>query len=313
MATPWKELVQIDKKWVERQLSHHFSDLDKKVGIRLFTLRASGTTLSSSSLCIELSSMLVPYVSGKQDLVQKEAIAAHTYAVKFFGEKNTQTDGKYGELLLFALVESVLECKMVAHKIQTLTNFKDQVKGGDGIFLGDYLVEGKMKPAYLIGESKVQASYANAIDEALSSLNRFHDEQTSAEFNSTELIIAKQNLIVDNRADLDEMYARLTPTEDSFRNQILVHPVLIMYNTKIIGELEQRSKDALDLEDLVKKEIIKRKSSIKKLIDDKVATYKNIQKVYLDFFIIPTTQVDSFRNGMYFEIHGVPYQHKNNE
>jgi len=310
MRTSWRDLIQIDKKWVNRQLSHHFSDLDKKVGIRLYTLRASGTILSPSAICSELSGMLVSYVSGKHDLDQKEAIAAHSYAVKFFGEKNTQTDGKYGELLLFALVESVLECKMIAHKIRSLSNFKDQVKGGDGIFLGEYLVEGEMKPAYLIGESKVQASYSDAINEALSSLNRFHDEETSAEFNSTELIIAKQNLIMDDRVDLDEMYARLTPTEDLFRSQILVHPVLIMYNTGNIPNLERESKDANSLELLIKDEVLKKKDSIKKLISDKVKTYKNIQKVYLDFFIIPTNQVDAFRNAMYYEIHGTPYQKK---
>lgn len=308
MSTSWKDLVQIDKQWVTRQLNHHFSDIKSKLAIRAYTLKASGTTITPYSICSELSPMLIPYVSGKKNLSQKESAQAHSYAIKFFGQKNTQTDGKYGELLLFGLVESVLECKMVAHKIRTLTNFKDQVKGGDGIFLGEYEVDGKIKQAYMIGESKVMGKSAKAIGEALSSLDRFHDPATAAEFYTAELIIAKDNLIIDESADLDEMYKRLTPSESEFHNQVLVHPVVIMYNAPNIEKFEKQSEDMENLEDLIKKELSAKKDAIIKTINSKVKTYNNIQKVYLDFFIIPTNNVDSFRNAMYFEIHGVPYK-----
>lgn len=308
MGTTWKDLIQIDKTWVERHLNLHFSEPGTKTTIRLFTIRASGTTVSHGALCTELSEMVIPYVSGKTGLNQSEAVKAHSYAVKFFGEKNTQTDGKYGELLLFALVEAVLECKMVAHKIRTLSNFKDQVKGGDGIFLGEYLIAGENRNVYMIGESKVMAGYADAIDDALESINRFHDKDTAAEFNSTELIIAKDNLIIQEGADIDELYERLTPGTEPFRNQTLVHPVLLMYNTASIGTLEKKATDVLELEELIKNEITSRKARTLKLINEKVAKYDNIQKVYLDFFILPTNEVDAFRNGLYYEIHGVPYK-----
>jgi len=307
--TEWNKLIKIDKEWVSNQLESHFQEVNNKVKVKLYTVKVSGTQILPDGIVAALHQMLPDYVYGQKRLEIIGERTAGLQANRFFGKKNPQTDGKYGELLLFALVESVLKCKMVAHKIKSLSNFKDQVKGGDGIFIGNYTIfDGREEPAYLIGESKVQAQYSKALNEAFLSLKRFTGATNSTEFRSTELIVAKENLILDDSIDLDELYNRLNPQTDTFKQQILVHPVLIMYDDTEIKNCERHNNSTRnDLEKSIKTAMVAKKEKIIKSINDKLSSYPEVSKVYLDFFIVPYNDINNFRDAMYYHIHGVSY------
>lgn len=325
MKIDWEKKIKIDKEWVDRQLINHFIDKNKKVTIRAFTPKVSGTKFSCDALVEELHYLLTDYVHSEkskknklksltilygEDLAKDRLQnALYSEAQAFFGKKDPSTDGKYGELLLFALCESILKSKMVAHKIEGLSNGKDQVKGGDGIFLGNYeLSNCKITPAIFIGESKIMKERSKSIDDALDSLNRFHDTKTQAEFNKMEFIVANRTLSLDeNDIDYDEIYERLTPGSETFKNQITVHPILLMYNTSSIGKLETDALDKDDLESLISNHFIKKKEEIINTINEKLEKYPEIKKVYVDFFCFPFNNIDTFRNGMYYNIHKVPY------
>lgn len=328
MAIDWEKKIQIDKNWIDRQLNHHFDSKDVKIAVRGYTPKVSGTSFSCDDMINELGLMVTEYVlsenkkaQAKKDLEKKYGVQnAEKYyerntfqmAQKFFGKKNPQTDGKYGELLLFALVESVLNSKMVAHKIVNLTNFKDQVKGGDGVFLGNYsIADTNTQPALFIGESKVQQGFSDAINEAFDSINRFHSIEVKAEFNNTEFIVARDTLIIDD--DYEEMYNRLTPGTTEYKNQILVHPILIMFNTNKINSFETKSTSAAELENLIKDYMLKEMVNFKIKISEKLELYKEVKKVFIDVFIFPFNNIDNFRNGMYYNIHGVSFQPGVNE
>lgn len=318
----WEQKIQIDREWVNRQLNIHFEERKLKITVRCYTPKVSGTQLLPLSLAQELVLMLPEYVLSEEKKLKIENEVKINFGEKnsvrnserlitqisrdFFGKKDPQTDGKYGELLLFALVESILGCKMVAHKIKSLTNFKDQVKGGDGIFLGNYTLEGENKvPAYLIGESKITEQFSTAVDEAYKSLARFHDPEVQNEFLTTEFILAKENMIIDE--NIDELYNRLTPTNALFKSQVLVHPVLIFFNTKKIASCEKTATTPLELEQLIKEKLLKEKARYIESINTKIESYDSIQKVYVDFFIFPFNNIDSFRNTLYKVIHGISY------
>lgn len=322
----WEELIQIDSKWVDRQLNLHFEEKNLKLTVRCYTPKASGTQILPISLAQELA-LMIPEYSLSEDKKRKiENEVRDSYGEEnvpkyserlisqisrdFFGKKDPETDGKYGELLLFALVESILGCKMVAHKIKSLSNFKDQVKGGDGIFLGNYILEnGKSHPAYLIGESKITQGYSKAVDEAFASLERFHAPKTVTEFLTSEFIVAKENMIIGE--DIDEIYNRLTPSNTLFKNQILVHPVLIFFNTKKINSCEGAASTPSELETLIKEKLLAEKTRYIDTINSKIQSFDKIQQVYLDFFIFPFNNIDTFRNSLYKFIHGVNYSSEN--
>lgn len=325
MKIDWEKKIRIDTEWTNRQLTNHFTDKLAKIVVRAYTPKVTGTKFCCNALIEELGYLLPDYVHtekskknklksltilyGEDVAKQRLQNALYSEAQTFFGKKDPTTDGKYGELLLFALCESILKSKMVAHKIEGLSNNKDQVKGGDGIFLGNYeLINGDLVPAIFIGESKIMQGRSKSIDDALDSLNRFHNTQIQAEFNKMEFIVANRTLSLDESdIDYDEVYERLTPGSEMFKNQITVHPILLMYNTKIIDRLEVEASSKEHLELLITNHLLEKKDEIVKIINDKLNSYPEIKKVYVDFFCFPFNNIDNFRNGMYFNIHKVPY------
>lgn len=325
MNIDWEKKIKIDTGWTNRQLVNHFTNKSTKIVVRAYTPKVTGTKFCCNALIEELGYLLPDYVHSERskknifkslsikygENLAKDRIqnAIYTEALAFFGKKDPSTDGKYGELLLFALCESILKSKMVAHKIEGLSNGKDQIKGGDGIFLGNYeLSNGKNAPAIFIGESKIMQKRSDAIDDALDSLNRFHDSKTQFEFNNMEFIVANRTLSLDeNDIDYEEVYERLTPGSETFKNQITVHPILLMYNTANISKLETKALDKDDLESLISNHLIQKKDEIINTINEKLEKYPEIKKVYVDFFCFPFNNIDTFRNGMYFNIHKVAY------
>lgn len=328
MSIDWEKKIEIDTEWIDRNLTNHFNEKNTKVAVRAFTPKVSGTNFSCDNLIEQLGFFLPEYVHTKTSKINKLKsltakygplqaekllnLALYQEAQAFFGKKNPATDGKYGELLLFALTESILKSKMVAHKIEGLSNPKDQVKGGDGIFLGNYEIEsGVFKPAIFIGESKIMQGFSDSLDDAFESLNRFHSPATRAEFNSMEFIVANKTFFTDSSdTDYDEIYQMLTPGSDAFRNQVMVHPILIMHNSAAIATLEKRAKDSEDLESLLSRHLNSKKAKIIETINTKLIQFPLIEKVYVDFFCFPFNDIDYFRNGMYFNIHKVQFSNQ---
>lgn len=331
MSINFSDLISINKKWFDKEFNHHYTkNINDKLKVRLYTIKPSGTIINSNSLAESLFDILPDYFKSKYEIekeIQKEIektindyttatdiehreialkkVSTKTYrqASKFFKTKSADSkSGKYGELLLFGIVEALLNCKMIAHKITNLTNIHDEVKGGDGIFMGKYLLSNGIKnEAYLIGESKVWQNYSGAKKDALDSINRFYDSKVQATFNSLEFFIAKKDINkvfdVDN-IDIDELYDRLDPTSELFKKQIAVHPILIMYDTKSYDKLMVQAANNEELITLIDKNVQSNLEKTLETIKSKVKEYSELEKIYLDFILIPTNSVKSFNETM---------------
>ena len=198
---------------------------------------------------------------------------------------------------------------MVAHKIPS--SFHDQVKGGDGIFIGDYEYKDNMYgKAVLIGESKIWKNYSDALIDSLESVNRFHDGSSSARFTSQEFIVARKGIVKNSEVDLDLLYDHITPGKAAYQQCILVHPTFIMYETPYINTIENTALTPNEAEELLKGYITKRHTKHIELIEEKMAKYPELSKVFLDFFILPVKNVDDFRNQLFYYIHGIDYVEK---
>lgn len=331
MSIDFSDLISINKSWVNKEFNHHFTEnIDDKLKVRLYSIKPSGTAVNSISLANALLSILPDYFKSKieidkevqreiektiseyttatdlehrEEMVKKISYKNYREAAKFFKTKTSESkSGKYGELLLFGIVEAVLNCKMVAHKISNLTNYHDEIKGGDGVFMGKYeSTNGVLNNAYLIGESKVWKSYSGAKMDALTSINRFYDSKTQANFNTLEFFIAQKDIekFVDNKnVDINELYDRLDPKSDLFKQQIAVHPILIMYETKSYDNLMIKAKNNDELIKLIDDNI---KSNLKKSLENislKVQGFPELKKVFLDFILIPVNSVENFNKTM---------------
>ncbi|WP_176560127.1 HamA C-terminal domain-containing protein [Brevibacillus dissolubilis] len=300
----WDKLVQIDDKWIDEHLVNQIVLNDTKLKVRGYSIKFSGNLYKFDSLADFAASQIAEFVFGPRKIKELGSVKAYREASKYFGKKDPKTDGKYGELLLFLFVESVLKCPMVATKLITLTNPVDQVKGGDGIFLGNYeYLPGKSNTACLIGESKIMDGFSKCVDDALESLDRFHDHLNSARFSTFEFNVARNNLILED-IDIEYLYNSLKPGTEEFNNNILVHPVFLMYNTKHIGVIEQSAYLKTEAEEMIKEYLEEKGKVFLKSIQEKLKIYSGLRSVCLDFFIIPVNDVTKFRNAVYFQIHG---------
>lgn len=331
MSIQFSDLISINKRWLDKEFNHHYTEnINDKLKIRLYTIKPSGTVVDCISLANALLNILPDYFKSKieiereinkeiertiddfttaTEIEHKELITRDihfkTYreASKFFKTKSGDSkSGKYGELLLFGIVEALLNCKMIAHKITNLTNYHDEIKGGDGIFMGEYLLKnGTKNNAYLIGESKIWQNYSGAKKDALDSIQRFYDSETQASFKTLEFFIAKKDIskIIDtSKIDIDELYNRLDPKSEEFKQQIAVHPILIMYDTKRYEKLMVKASNNLELTTLINKDV---QSNLKKTLEsikNKVKEYSELEKVYLDFILIPINSVEKFNKTM---------------
>lgn len=330
MAIDFSKLITIDKNWVTNELNHHYTEkINDKLNVRLYTIKPSGTTINSISLANTLLDILPYYFKSKLEIdriIKREVsktvnafttaseidhqlevskkIHTRTYreAKSFFKKKSSESkSGKYGELLLFGLVESILDCKMIAHKITNLTNYHDEIKGGDGVFMGNYkLPNGTIETAYLIGESKIWQDYSGAKKDALESINRFYDSKVQADFKTLEFFIAQKDIekVVDEQTDIDELYERLDQTSDLFKSQIAVHPILIMYETKSYNTLMKKALSNSELNASIDTQVQSKLKATLESISKKVKEFPELEKVFLDFILIPTNSVSDFNDTM---------------
>jgi hypothetical protein len=331
MSINFSDLISINKSWIDKEFNHHFTEnIDNKLKVRLYSIKPSGTSVNSTSLANALLNILPDYFKSKieidkeinkeiektiseyttatdfehrEEIVKRISYKNYREAAKFFKTKSSDSkSGKYGELLLFGIVEAVLNCKMVAHKITNLTNYHDEIKGGDGIFMGQYeSIDGILNNAYLIGESKVWKNYSGAKIDALTSINRFYDFKTQASFNALEFFIAQKDVekFVDKRnINIDELYDRLDPKSDLFKQQIAVHPILIMYETNKYDKLMVKATNNNELIKLIDESIQSNLKNTLNSISKKVQEFPELKKVFLDFILIPVNSVDNFNKTM---------------
>lgn len=87
-------------------------------------------------------------------------------------EESPDTTGEAGEILLFFLMESVIGAPQVVCKMGLKTNPRKEINGSDGVH-AKYNTEDELVDFYF-GESKLYASSADAIREAIGSVESFH-------------------------------------------------------------------------------------------------------------------------------------------
>lgn len=306
MNLNWAECTRISDNWIKSYLNNHEVHTDSKINVRSYSLKFSGTQYQIMGFIDGIIDHIKQFVFPPEEIRRFEAEGIDVYrrAMSYFGDTNPENDGKYGELLLYMFTESVLQAPMVAHKMTLLTNTRDQVKGGDGVFFGEYNGSNSL----FIGESKIELEATTAITHALGSIERFHSNlETTSQFQH-ELIIASQILRQDlSPEQLDYLYDSFTPKTETYKNNNLVHPILIIYEDSHISDIEVACSGNLDGESRLNDRMRKRIPELIQNIQSKILDHPRVKTVFLDFFFLPTTSVKQLRHTMYQAIHGVAY------
>lgn len=300
--------VRVDDAWIKTQLVDQGTLNDgSKLKIRVYSIKFSGNQQEYVGLIDTIVEKIPDFVLSQKEINQLKASGKNPFirAKNFFGDVDPEKDGRYGEFILFLMVETILKCPMIAHKI-ILYNPNDQVKGSDGLFFGEY----GDSYALLIGEAKIENDRSKPIKRALSSIDRFYKSESGGMDQFHELIVAKKGISEDfSQEELDSLYKIMDQQSSEYKSTIKVHPILIIYDDKGVNNIEIEAKNVVESEQkmaiLTKKLMLELVEKIKTEIN---SNHKELLKVNLDFFFIPTSDVAKLKHAFYKAIHGVKYK-----
>lgn len=178
-------------------------------------------------------------------------------------EEDPDQTGEAGELLLYLLIETLLEAPQVISKMELKTNTNMEVYGSDGIHMS-WNQQDQVVDVYF-GESKIYQDIGAALAAALKSINRFHEKKMLAhEF----MLVTKHFKHADEKIKkaVASLLASGSPTADLRIN----HACLIGYNwdeyievfkndpTQRLHELKQRYiADAKRIHDICRAKLTK--------------------------------------------------------
>ncbi|WP_405081090.1 DUF1837 domain-containing protein [Pectobacterium versatile] len=305
----WPSLIIAKHNWIEKKLVCHPTNKKQKITARFYSIPYAGIQQEIISFSERIADSIENYVFSEKQLqeMREQDIKPFRKAAEFFGDTNPIVDGKYGELILYCLCEHVLKTPMVTHKIASLTNVNDQVKGGDGVFIGSY----NENLSILIGESKIYTTFSKALDSAFDSLNRFNEAYSGSAL-SHEMFFVRSNISDNFDIDtLDLLYQAFTPGSDIYNECIKTHPVLIIFEDEDLLKIEVNSMSKEEAEEKFNTWIEKKREVICDVINEKYKKYPNMASYMLDFFLIPMKNVEHFKNTLFRKIHGIDFK-KNN-
>lgn len=295
MSVEWDQLLTVDCAKVAELFVRHAEHSDTKVQIRGYTIPFTGTQQKYNDLMVLLRQQLLMYVFPDQE---RPPDIDWALGRDKFGDIDPKSDGKLGEMLLYVFVEAFLKTPLMAYKLKDLGNPNDQVKGADGVFVGEY--DGQ--PALLIGESKIHQSVPSAIKSTMESLQRFH---VNAAPYTNELMIARKYPAERGLSGevLEAALSLMTRKEG-----ILVHPVFVSYDWEEIAAASRDATTAQDAEAAIHAQIGDELRDLASQITSQRTPFPRPFQVHLDFFFLPVEDCLGLRNHFYEMLHGHPYE-----
>lgn len=287
----WSAFTVID----EDELREHLFEVreqrgpQSKLQVNSYCIEVNGGTINTSQF-IEFITSKFPYFVMSEAEIEAEEFPYKAAIDRTDYRENPRHDGTYGELLLFLIMDAFFDIPMVSHKISGKQNPRDQVKGSDGIFFGQY--QGSESLAF--GEAKIYADLDDGIASALDSTERFHGSQAETRRNQ-ELRVATRNLS-DNLSENKIEYLAENLTSESQDYQ-LIHPIFIAFQSDRVHEIQTAPGTDPELrEELIR---IIRGDTLKERVQSILReNYSSLERQWLLFLFLPVTDVDEFRERM---------------
>ena len=279
--------------------------ISDEVKIKFYSLKYSDNSPDDSAFINHLYEAAVNYVFDEKDIKEltEDGYNPSDKALSYFGDIDPLTDGRYGELILYLFIEAVLQTPMIVHKISQTYNNNDQVKGSDGLFIGN--INGQA--TLLLGESKMRNNFHVCVGDALESLKRYINNPESID---RELEVAKKHLSQDlnnlDENDLDLIYQSLRTKQIEFQEYNICYSAFLMYKESKIKDIIATNKPEIESQVLEFVKSIKERRC--KYINESLPEITNIT---LEFFMMPVVDVSSFREKCYTIFHnGKEYERK---
>jgi len=203
-------------------------------------------------------------------------------------DKETGRSGELGELLLYMLIEWVLQAPIVACKMYLKTSQQMPIHGVDGVHLG-YEAD---KLVMHWGESKLHQTLPSALDDISTSICEYLKDPTKY---ANEVRIIKSNLNLDT-LDEDARQAvknYFNPYRAESNNLIESYACLAGFDSKLYANFAHLDQDACEAAFRIAYE--KRINSACRLITEKVKT-AGLGSFRFSYFLLPFPSVEEARS-----------------
>ncbi len=220
-------------------------------------------------------------------------------------KKNTKS-GEPGEVVLFTLLEGLVNAPRLVAKMRLKTNPNMEVHGSDAIHI-KYDAASEALTLYW-GEAKLYGELASALDEIAISIKGFREYNPDTKGTQREFDIALVQSHPDfeapeGKAMKEALLAYFDPYT-KYSNQIReIHACLAIWDWEFCKVLRSLAPD--EAEGTFKKKYLERIESACSLFIDKIKKH-GLEKFRFHFFLIPVVDVTQFRK-RFCEKVGLPF------
>lgn len=203
-------------------------------------------------------------------------------------QKETGRSGELGEVLLYMLIEWVLNAPIVACKMYLKTSQQMPVHGTDGVHLG---CEGDNLIMYW-GESKLHSTLASALSDIAASISE-HVNSTEKHTNEVRIIRANMNLDGIDEAARTAIKNYFNPYKPESNKRLDGYACLAGFNSKLYQEVEASAHEVCD--EAFRKKYEERIERVGLQILKKVKE-AGLEKFRFTYFLLPFPSVDDARS-----------------
>lgn len=290
----WSLATVIDEDELRDYVFPTHDDNDGKVEIRNYCIEVGGDTIDTEAFIQFLKKKFLYFVFPEEELEEHGKLAYNEAWHRVGFDEDHDSDGLYGELLLFVFVDAVLNMPMISHKLLLKSNPNDEEKGSDGVFFGEY--EGAESLG--IGEAKFYTDKKGGIRSSLESTSRFHGEDGD-EKRRHELSIASRGLFAGtnldkelDRSEIEDLAERLTAPSRDYQ---LIHPIFIGYEQEEFVSIQEEPREEDQLREELK-QLVAEEDDIVDYIKERVAAeHEELRTQYLIFIFLPVEKSEEFR------------------
>lgn len=200
------------------------------------------------------------------------------------------TTGEPGELILFILLEAVMNAPQLACKMYLKTNVNMPVHGTDGIHASYNDTSGELTLYW--GESKLYQQLSTALDRVCASIISFIGEENGIKPRDRDIQIIKDHISIDNNRAKEELLKYFDPYEDQSNNINERFACFVGFDFNPLSKMDKM--DKREVENYFKGEYLNRIETACNLFEEKIRENK-IDKLKYTFFLIPFKDVEEVR------------------
>lgn len=288
----WPERAAIDQKLLSSHIFEFDRDKGHKLEIKNYEIQIDEDGVRRRTEFISYLKNQTPHFifsEQKQKEIRENGAWPYDKASRKIGDILNKSDGFYGELILFLIMDGFFDFPLVSHKMAIKDDYNTQVKGADGLYIG--ALDGKDYIGY--GEAKFYQRKPSALDDAVEGISEFHGIEGIDEVEA-ELDVAREAINPD--LDKEELREIIDRTLKAGSTMPILHPVLIAYEGGDYEKVRRESKSKQQSIELIGE--FHGREQFLELVERRIEKYPELEQIQLLVFFLRVEDTQKFKDDL---------------